>query len=123
MFEMLDIGLATTEQLNTSDIRHRSCKMNTSLRATAMIAFAATLSLGSASLHAESETVETREMSFEECLKTIRNASSQLGVAPVNIVETDVLRMVRFWVDDGSIIVTCSALDRKMVITKSDQSR
>lgn len=63
---------------------------------------------------------QTRSMSFDDCLKTIRNVSSQLGVAPVNVVETDILRIVRFPTSDGSVLVTCSRPDRKMVLTKTD---
>jgi hypothetical protein len=58
-------------------------------------------------------------MSFDQCLEAIRKTASQLGVAPINIVETDILRMVRFCTDDGSIVVTCSRADQRMVITRS----
>lgn len=64
-------------------------------------------------------TSQTKTMSFEECLATIRAVSAQLGVAPINIVETQILRMVRFPTSDGSVLVTCSKPDRKMVLTKS----
>ena len=61
----------------------------------------------------------TKTMSFEDCLLLIRNTSTQLGVAPVNIVETSDTRMVRFPTADGSVWVTCSRADRKMVLTLS----
>jgi hypothetical protein len=58
-------------------------------------------------------------MSFEKCLATIRQTSSDLGVAPINIVETNVMRMVRFPTSDGSVLITCSRPDQRMVLTKS----
>lgn len=63
---------------------------------------------------------ETTPMSFEACLATIRQVSSQLGAVPINIVETDILRVVRFVTSDGSVLVTCSQPDQKMIVTKSD---
>lgn len=61
----------------------------------------------------------SKSMSFEECLQTIQRTASQLGVAPINIVETTEMRMVRFPTRDGSVLVTCSRPDRKMVMTVS----
>ena len=61
----------------------------------------------------------SKPMSFEDCLQVIRNTATQLGVAPVNIVETSGVRMVRFPTADGSVLVTCSRADRKMVMTVS----
>ena len=69
---------------------------------------------------AGTETVHSTSMSFEDCLAAIRATAADLGVAPVNIVETNDLRMIRFKAADSSILVTCSRVDRKMVITKSD---
>lgn len=57
---------------------------------------------------------QTRSMPFEDCLATIRRTAGELGVAPINIVETDILRMVRFPTTDGSVLVTCSKPDQKM---------
>ena len=62
---------------------------------------------------------ETTDASFEVCLESIRRISTQIGVAPINIVETDIMRMVRFPTSDGSVLVTCSKPDRKMVVTQS----
>jgi hypothetical protein len=61
----------------------------------------------------------SQSMSFEQCLQAIRNTASRLGIAPINIVETNILRMVRFCAHDESVLVTCSQPDRKMVITTS----
>jgi len=55
-------------------------------------------------------------MSFQDCISSIQKVASQLGAAPVNIVETNDLRMVRFVTGDGNVLVTCSRPDKKMVI-------
>jgi hypothetical protein len=60
----------------------------------------------------------TRAMSFDQCLQVIQQTATNLGVAPVNIVETNILRVVRFVADDGSYLITCSAPDNKMIITQ-----
>lgn len=61
----------------------------------------------------------SKSMSFEECLQVIQRTATQLGVAPINIAETTDMRMVRFPTSDGSVLVTCSRPDRKMVMTVS----
>jgi len=61
----------------------------------------------------------SKTMSYEDCLRVIQNTATQLGVAPINIVETSEMRMVRFPTADGSVLVTCSRPDRKMVTTIS----
>lgn len=69
---------------------------------------------------APSEPASTSQsMPFEQCLQAIRNTASRLGIAPINIVETNILRMVRFCADNESVLVTCSQRDHKMVITTS----
>jgi len=44
---------------------------------------------------------------------------SQYGVAPINVVETSDVRIVRFLTSDGSVLISCSRPDRKMVVTIS----
>ena len=61
----------------------------------------------------------SENMSFDNCVSLIQRKSTELGVAPTNIVETDILRMVRFNATDGSVVVSCSKLDNKMVLTTS----
>jgi hypothetical protein len=61
----------------------------------------------------------TKVMSFEACLATIQYMATKLG-APTNIVETSILRIVRFPATDGSVLMTCSAPDQKMVLTQTD---
>ena len=60
-------------------------------------------------------------MPFEQCLAEIARIATKFGMAPTNIVETTALRMVRFPTSDGSVLVTCSRDDSKMVLTKSDR--
>ena len=69
-----------------------------------------------------SEVIKTERMSFERCNEVIQRMAEQLGVGPINLVETSVLRMVRFPTNDGSgesILITCSKPDRKLVVSKS----
>ncbi len=58
----------------------------------------------------------TKSMSFEACLETVRQMATTLGITPTNIVETSILRMVRLPAADGSVLVTCSKPDQKMVL-------
>ena len=60
-----------------------------------------------------------RPLAFDACLALIVRTAEDLGVAPVNIVETSIVRMVRFPVTDGSVMITCSKLDQNVVITRS----
>jgi hypothetical protein len=69
---------------------------------------------------AEAEvTSQSRSMTFDQCLAVIAQTATELGVAPINIAETTQMRIVRFPTADGSVLVTCSAPDQKMVVTKS----
>jgi hypothetical protein len=64
-------------------------------------------------------TSSSKSMPFRECLATIEQVSTDLGVTPINVIETTTVRMVRFNTADGSVLVTCSEPDEKMVITRS----
>ncbi len=61
----------------------------------------------------------TKSMDFQTCLRTIQSMATEFGVAPVNIVETTEVRIVRFNTSDGSVLVTCSAADGKLVAVQS----
>ncbi len=63
---------------------------------------------------------QSMTMEFEQCLEVIRRTSTDLGVAPINIAETNIMRIVRYVTEDGSVLITCSKPDRKMVVTKSN---
>jgi hypothetical protein len=60
-------------------------------------------------------------MPFDECISRIQKISEELAIAPINIVETSDVRMVKFKADDGSVLLTCSRLDRKLIVTRSSQ--
>lgn len=60
----------------------------------------------------------SKSMSFESCLQSIQVMANQYG-APTNVIETTIMRTVRFHASDGSVLVTCSKPDQKMVITRS----
>lgn len=67
----------------------------------------------------------TISLSFEECLARKETVISQLGVNPsdiIPIVNTKIMTMTKLCTADGSVIVTCSKPDRKMVITQSTNS-
>ena len=71
---------------------------------------------------AGTRVIAKETMDFETCLARIRSVASSLGVAPINIVETNEVRIVRFPTNDGSgksILVTCSRPDRQMLINES----
>lgn len=72
-----------------------------------------------ADLVAQQPESESVPMSFDDCLATIRATANDLRIAPVNIVETDILRIVRFCTSDGSVLVSCSRPDSVMVLTRS----
>lgn len=59
------------------------------------------------------------EMEFGQCLGFLAEAGGVSGQAPINIVETNIVRVVRLPASDGSILLTCSRLDRKLVVTLS----
>lgn len=58
-------------------------------------------------------------MTFENCQLMIRQTAVNLGQAPINIVETSMLHIVRFVTNDGSndsVLVTCSKPDNKAMM-------
>lgn len=63
----------------------------------------------------------TGNVAFADCLGMIQRSADEFGVAPINIVETRSLRIVRFPASDGSVLMTCS-LDGQMNITRSPHS-
>jgi hypothetical protein len=68
------------------------------------------------SFPAYAQRTERRPMSFEACLASIRSVATELRSAPINVVETTDLRIVRFMTSDGSVLVTCSRPDGAMLI-------
>jgi len=76
------------------------------------------LALGVSTAAAVEATSRALPLSFNKCLGIIIYVGDQIGVAPINIVETSVTRLVRFDTEDGSVLITCSRPDQKMVITR-----
>jgi hypothetical protein len=62
---------------------------------------------------------QTREISFSGCLAVIAQVSGQYSAPPVNVVETSDLRIVKWFLSDGNVMVACSRPDGKMVVTKT----
>lgn len=60
----------------------------------------------------------SQQLSFEGCLELIRRTSQELGVAPLNIVETTDMRVVKYITIDGSVLVTCDRATGKALITR-----
>lgn len=73
--------------------------------------------------HAEECESEAVTLPFEQCLAMIQKVAEDLGAAPIKIVETSVLRMVRFPIVDGSALVTYGKPDKKMVLTKTNHGQ
>lgn len=89
------------------------------------IIFAAAIVVTPAAALAAAESTST-SMSFEKCQAVQANTIAQLNVPPgdiVHIVNTSTMTMTRLYTADGSVIITCSAPDNKMVITKSSEGR
>lgn len=61
-----------------------------------------------------------RAMDFSACTKMMQNQVLEHGVARTRvIVNTDILKSLRICTAEGSVLMTCSHPDRKMVLTKS----
>ena len=85
--------------------------------------FALTIAIAAPAIVSAAEST-SESMAFESCLELIRRTSTQIGVSPTNIVETNDLRMVRWETNGGScqsVLVTCSRQDQKMVMTISQE--
>jgi hypothetical protein len=74
---------------------------------TKLIGIAGSLALCSAASALELGTNE-EVMPFRRCLSVIQKTARDAGTAPVNIAETRAMRMVRFPIVDGSIVITCA---------------
>lgn len=83
-------------------------------RLTAIITFSASLLSPVAA-----QAPITKSMSFDACIALIQHTSTKLGIAPVNIVETSILRIVRFPAEGGSVLLTCSGPDNKAIIQET----
>lgn len=71
---------------------------------------------------AQKPKTDTLSVSFDECLARKAQVIASLGVNPrdiIPIVNTAIMTMDRICTVDGSVLITCSKLDRKMAVTKS----
>jgi len=71
------------------------------------------------------EISESTPMSFEECLSRKEAVVAQLRVNPsdiITVVNTNMVTITKLCTVDGSVLVTCSKPDKKMVITRSTDS-
>lgn len=62
---------------------------------------------------------ETKQVDYGACIVVLEQL---VGAVKANypaetIVSTNILRIEKVWTNDAAITVTCSALDRKLVIT------
>ena len=64
---------------------------------------------------------DSSKMEFDTCLLTAKSIMSQIADNyPVSvIVDTSLVYSVKAWTNDGTVMVTCSQPDKKMVITQS----
>lgn len=66
----------------------------------------------------ERETV-TQTISFKGCLAAAQKLADQVGVKLVRVIDTASVKMFRVPGSDGTISVTCSAKERKMVLSRT----
>jgi len=66
----------------------------------------------------ETQSIST-SMDFNQCISRIESLEKSLGEKPFPVVHTDIARMVRWTLADGTFLVTCSKLDKKIVLTFS----
>ena len=76
------------------------------------------LSIGP-TLPRSSAAADARDLPFEECLLLIRDVGQSLGIEGTSVVETSDMRLVRFTVSDGSLLVTCSRPDSRIIMVRS----
>lgn len=65
---------------------------------------------------------ESRIMDFDQCKAVQKEMGSTLSGSQykvISIVKTNIASVQRFCVNDGSVLVTCSKPDHKMVVTQS----
>ncbi len=74
---------------------------------------------------AETES-KSISMQFEDCNTYRANMLAQIGVPVkdvVSVVNTSELTIYKVYLSDGSILISCSRPDRKMVVTRSSDTR
>jgi hypothetical protein len=63
---------------------------------------------------------ETRQasMSFEDCVSLVDDVSEELGVAPVSILRTSDMWVMRVDAVDGSLLLSCSRPANRLTLTR-----
>ncbi|HCA7141939.1 TPA: hypothetical protein MX248_003802 [Klebsiella michiganensis] len=66
-------------------------------------------------------TKSVQVVDFDQCKQDAYNIFSQISDSyPANvIVDTNVLYIVKFWTNDGTVMISCSEPDGKKVVTSS----
>lgn len=75
--------------------------------------------------HAEAQS-KSIPMSFDDCQAYQASTVAQLNVPASDIepiVNSSILTMTRIYTSDGSVLISCSKPDQKMVITMSTKGR
>lgn len=78
---------------------------------------------GLAQAEAQSKSIP---MSFDDCQAYQASTVAQLNVPASDIepiVNSSILTMTRIYTSDGSVLISCSKPDQKMVITTSTKGR
>lgn len=57
--------------------------------------------------------------SFDDCLDWLKLYEAQNKTTPITIMESSIVRMIRFPTNDGTKTLTCSKLDNNLVITST----
>lgn len=65
---------------------------------------------------------ESKAMDFESCKTEIENAAAATAKDFSKSIDSELLYSVRFAMDQGSVLASCSTLDAKMVVTRSLES-
>lgn len=84
------------------------------------------ISIGSIAIlgpaHAAVGKAITKPMRYSACLAFIAQTAQISGAAPVNIVETPNLRIVRIPAEDGSVLLTCNGSKSTMTLVPSSNT-
>ncbi len=75
--------------------------------------------VASVALASSKPTSTSEPMRFQACVLSIDVVANKVGARPVLIVDTAIMKMVRFPTAEGSLLVTCSKPDGKRILTQS----
>lgn len=73
-----------------------------------------------------SEQTQSEDMPFEQCIqvqKAIQNSLAGTQYKVITIVDTPEVSLKKFCTNDGAVLHTCSALDKKAVTVKTDNKQ